>query len=62
MNLNEYQQQQTPAGQKRLETAEKMMHLTQRDVALFMLEFNRDIEVISVVPQKRRRIRGEQAE
>ena len=41
---------------------EKLMHLTQRDVALFMLEFSRDIEVISVLPQKRRRIRGEQAE
>ena len=39
---------------------EKLMHLTQRDVALFMLEFSRDIEVISVLPQKRRRIRGEQ--
>ena len=37
---------------------EKMIHLTQRDVALFMLEFNRDIELISVLPKKSRRIRG----
>ena len=41
---------------------EKLMHLTQRDVALFMLEFNRDIELISVLPKKTRRIRKEQAE
>jgi hypothetical protein len=41
---------------------EKLMHLTQRDVALFILEFNRDIEVLSVQPRKRRRIRKEQAE
>lgn len=40
---------------------EKVMHLTQRDVALFMLEFNRDVELISVLPKKRRRIREEQA-
>ena len=41
---------------------EKLMHLTQRDVALFILEFNRDIEVLSVQPRKTRRIRKEQAE
>ena len=41
---------------------EKLMHLTQRDVALFMLEFNRDIELISVLPKKSRRIRKEQTE
>lgn len=40
---------------------EKVMHLTQRDVALFMLEFNRDVELISVLPKKRRRIREGQA-
>ena len=39
---------------------EKLMHLTQRDVALFMLEFSRDIEVISVAPRRRRNIRKEQ--
>ena len=41
---------------------EKMIHLTQRDVALFMLEFNRDVELISVLPKKSRRIRKEQVE
>lgn len=39
---------------------EKVVFMNQRDLAIFLFDFNRDIEVISVLPQKRRRIRGEQ--
>ena len=38
---------------------EKTVLMNQRDLAIFLFDFNRDIELISVAP-RRRRIRKEQ--
>lgn len=41
---------------------EKIVFMNQRDLTIFLFDFNRDIELISVEPKRRRRIKEEQAQ
>ena len=36
---------------------EKMLHMNQRDLAIFLFDFSRDIELLSVAPRRRRNLK-----